>query len=199
MDARVPGVSSDRQTCRPTMWLESAASYSLMVGRSGRVGRVERFRPAIVPYCSGFSSGFVSWACHQRVRGLASPARFLALGERHLLGDANPATELDVTFGLALQSSDLPELVQSLSTPGTSSYRHYQSVAWLAGHTGATEATSTAVSVTYVLRGSSATSTPQRRTWRRPSALRRRPSCSGPASGGTTSTARTGLIHTCPV
>jgi subtilase family serine protease len=66
-------------------------------------------------------------------------------GNSTLLGEANPATELDVTFGLALQRSDLPQLVQSLSTPGASSYRHYESVGWLAGHTGATEATSTAV------------------------------------------------------
>ncbi len=74
-----------------------------------------------------------------------APPASSASGNATLLGDANPATELDVTFGLALQRSDLAELVQSLSTPGTSSYRHYQSVAWLARHTGATEATSTAV------------------------------------------------------
>ena len=77
--------------------------------------------------------------------GWQAPPASSPSGNATLLGDANPATELDVTFGLALQRSDLPELVQSLSTPGTSSYRHYQSVAWLAGHTGATEATSTAV------------------------------------------------------
>ena len=77
--------------------------------------------------------------------GWQAPPASSPPGNATLLGDANPATELDVTFGLALQRSDLPELVQSLSTPGTSSYRHYQSVAWLAGHTGATEATSTAV------------------------------------------------------
>ncbi len=58
---------------------------------------------------------------------------------------ASPATELDVMFGLALQHSDLPALVESVSTPGTTSYRHYQSVAWLARHTGATQATSAAV------------------------------------------------------
>jgi kumamolisin len=58
---------------------------------------------------------------------------------------ASPATELDVIFGLALQRSDLAELVESVSTPGTTSYRHYESVAWLARHSGAAPATSTAV------------------------------------------------------
>ena len=58
---------------------------------------------------------------------------------------ASPTTELDVMFGLALQRSDLAKLVESVSTPGTTSYRHYESVAWLARHTGATQATSTAV------------------------------------------------------
>ena len=77
--------------------------------------------------------------------GWQAPPASSPSGNSTLLGDANPTTELDVTFGLALQRSDLPELVQSLSTPGTSSYRHYESVGWLAGHTGATEATSTAV------------------------------------------------------
>jgi len=74
-----------------------------------------------------------------------APTSSTTSGNTTLLGDAGPATELDVTFGLALQPSDLPDLVQSLSTPGSSSYRHYESVAWLARHTGATEATSTAV------------------------------------------------------
>ena len=80
-----------------------------------------------------FTSVFESWQ---------APPSSTASGNTTLLGNANPATELGVMFGLALQRSDLPELVQSLSTPGTSSYRQYQSVAWLARHTGATEATS---------------------------------------------------------
>ncbi len=83
-----------------------------------------------------FTSVFESWQ---------APPSSTASGNTTLLGNAKPATELGVTFGLALQRSDLPELVQSLSTPGTSSYRQYQSVAWLARHTGATEATSAAV------------------------------------------------------
>jgi Pro-kumamolisin, activation domain len=77
--------------------------------------------------------------------GWKAPPTSTASGNSTLLGAANPATELDVTFGLALQRSDLPELVQSLSTPGASSYRRYRSVAWLARHTGAKVATSTAV------------------------------------------------------
>ena len=49
-----------RQTCRPTMWLESAAS-SLIYGRSQSPGWPCGALPARNrPYCSGFSRGFDS-------------------------------------------------------------------------------------------------------------------------------------------
>lgn len=85
---------------------------------------------------AGFlTSVFESW----------EPPASTASGNVTPMGKADPATKLDVTFGLDLRQSDLAGLVQSLSTPGTGSYRHYKSVAWLASHTGSSGSTSTAV------------------------------------------------------
>ncbi len=58
-----------------------------------------------------------------------------------LLGAANPATILDVLFALVLQDANLQGLIQSVSDPNASSYRHYETVPWLASHTGATSPT----------------------------------------------------------
>ncbi len=53
------------------------------------------------------------------------------------IGTPNPSTELDVLLALSLQDADLPELVQSVSEPDTPDYRHYETVSWLADHSGA--------------------------------------------------------------
>ncbi len=98
-----------------------------------------------LPYTAQASAAISSGPVTSVFESWQAPPSSTASGNATPLGDADPDTELDVTFGLALQHSELPELVQSLSTPGGSVYRHYESVAWLARHTGATAATSTAV------------------------------------------------------
>jgi subtilase family serine protease len=47
------------------------------------------------------------------------------------------AIKLDVLFALPLQESNLEGLVQAISQPGSRTYRDYESVSWLASHTGA--------------------------------------------------------------
>ena len=59
--------------------------------------------------------------------------------EQHTPVDS--ATKLDVLFALPLQNADLPGLVQAISQPGSPTYRDYESVPWLAGHTGARTST----------------------------------------------------------
>lgn len=56
-------------------------------------------------------------------------------------GTPNPATKLGVVFALSLQDANLQGLVQSVSDPIAVTYRHYESVSWLANHTGAPAAT----------------------------------------------------------
>jgi subtilase family serine protease len=56
-------------------------------------------------------------------------------------GTPKPATKLGVVFALSLQDGSLQGLVQSVSDPTSPTYRHYESVSWLASHTGETAAT----------------------------------------------------------
>ena len=56
-------------------------------------------------------------------------------------GIPKPTTKLGVVLALSLHDGGLPSLVQSVSDPTSSGYRHYESVSWLASHTGATAAT----------------------------------------------------------
>lgn len=138
---RVPGAPSRRQR-----------SCVFHVGP--RRGNFVDLRRASAAGLAVLSASFAPSPYIGRASGASSPSTLTSVfeswqppasGNATLLGEANPDTELDVMFGLALRPSPLPELVQSLSTPGTSSYRHYESVAWLARHTGAAASTSTAV------------------------------------------------------
>jgi subtilase family serine protease len=62
-----------------------------------------------------------------------------------MTGVPNPATMLDVLFSMPLQDADLLGLAQAVSDPDSPSYRHYESVSWVASHMGASAATSNVV------------------------------------------------------